>query len=427
MDHQRYKINFILQVYIYKGQIHIIPPDIVSIEKEVGIEDAISAILQFPNKTKASDNIMCAIKNRIAEYPQKIQHNFHRAVVEIPCDIACLLLIKPSLISAIVHAYCNHDLLDAKYCRNIKTNETYIETTVTFTKCLYAMLRHSKSLKRLYQNDKKKDLGFKILAGYTILMSRSTDVFKSKDWGKYLNNLNKMDYFRGNLEGSKNYVQLLEQAKEYFIKNECASLVKIANEIEQLKISKEYNQQYELLKKKDIALIDDSDDWLNIHPNQLEDLLKCRYGKQAKFEDKGMMTPHAISNQLSKFLQESSDFEGIETKNAEEVDDDNDNNIFFDVNSFNDELNNIVNDIFTKNNNSDDSDNESIGFSDSEMKTNQSPTELDFSSVNKSSNILLDFKQSVIEEGALAGPSSLLLKNIGINKQDLLDSDDDDM
>lgn len=401
---------------------HIIPPSMIDLDKEIIVKDAINFIVKYTNETKSPIEVDNVIKQRVVQYPQKIQTNIHRAVVELPVSITALLSMKPNLISSIVHAYCNKDIYSKKLSKTVDLHET-VDTSVTFTKCLYAMLVHSKSSISKINKLKKFDLGLKLNIGYNILLGTSADIFSTEQWNKFIKNLKNIGYFKGNLEGSKDYVQLFETAKQYFISNECSENMTAALEINQLLQSEEFKIQVENLKNVDTCLIDDNDDWLNIHPNQLEDILSSRYGKQAKFSDKDVITPETISNNLSKFLKEPSDFEGIETNHTANIDNDK---IDFDANMFSDMVENILDSIVPEDNESATSD---FDFSEDEVEGDTlQDIELKTSliSLDTNSDSLLNFKQSIREEGCSSGPSSILLKTIGINKAEILDSDDDE-
>lgn len=413
------------RIFIYKGNIHLIPPNIINTNKKVSIEDALKAIVEFPNETRASPDIQLAINNRIGTYPQKFEESLHRAVVELPLSIATILRLKPALISAITDAYCNRDNIETRQCKkNLTSIENKINTTVTFTRCLYAMLTHAKPLNNFRNLNKKADISQKLIFGYHMIMNRATDVFSSKQWSRFLKSLNDVGYFKGNLEGSKDYVQLLEKAKLYYTSFECSSSTNIAIDVKELLNTTEYKVEYEKLQNDDTTLIDDSDEWLNIDPGQLDDLLKSRYGKEADFTAKGL-TPHTLTAQLTTFLKESSDFEGIGTDHAES------DEINFDADAFGTCLRDILDEILPQNEldhtSEDEFSNDESGTDSDDMYENELKKSLKgWNDASDAKNTLVNFTQSVKEEGSHSGPSSILLKQIGVSKIEMLDSDDEE-
>lgn len=431
------KYNWLFQVFIYKSHIHIIPPTLADIHQELSLEQGIEFVTQSTEQTKAPE-IQQAVMKRIGYYPNKIKENIHRAFVKIPLDLAALLAMKPSLISPIVTSYCNHDEIDAKSCRNVSL-ENSVTVGVKFTKFLYAMLVHSKLIKNCKtmmlhkDNNKKEILGIKLTCGYEMIKSKlSEDVFSSKEYEKFIKILNESGYFRGYLVGSQSHTQLLEKAKEFFLGMECPINSSVANKMSQIMNTKEFTDIKETLKDKsttELVFEEDSEEWLNIQPEQLNDLLNKRYGQQSNIKDNDIISPQTITSELSNFLKQTSDFEGIETGEKSDTEDDE---IEFDSNEFVNSLKNMLN--LISDNNEMDMDND---FSDDyEDDISQENNELDEELKAKlnfdeneglpcSKQVLPNIVQSMKEEAGATGPSSNILRTIGINKTDLLDSDDD--
>lgn len=423
-------------MFIYKNHIHIIPPALADINIEISLKQGIDFVVQSTEQTKAPE-IQQAVQKRIGYYPEKIKENIHRATVKVPLDLATLLAIKPSLISPIVTSYCNHDEIDSKTCRNISFDNC-VTVGVKFTKFLYAMLVHSKLMKNckpmiLHKDNKKKVIGMKLTCGYEMIKSKlSEDIFSGKEYHKFINILDESGYFRGYLEGSKSHTQLLEKAKEFFLGMECPISSSVANQISQLMDTKEFIDMKETLHKcAPESDEEDSEEWLNIRPEQLNDLLNKRYGKQSNFKDNDIISPQAITSELSNFLKQTSDFEGIET--GEKSDDDSDDNeIEFDSNEFVNSLKNMLNLISSGNNDMDLDSDFSEDYDDASQEDNELDEELksklnldENESLPSSKTVLQNIVKSMKEEEGSTGPSSNILRTIGINKTDLLDSDDD--
>lgn len=416
--------------------VHIIPPHFADLNDKIKVTDALQILQKFPGQTKVSPDIEKAIQARVGQYPEKIENNFHRAIINLPLDIAALLNLNPSLIAPIVTAYCKHDVIDAKSCRNLKYSDN-ISVEVKFTKCLYAMLVHSQVLKKIKNtcpNENKKDiLGIKLTCGFQMIMNLgSKDIFQTKEYLKFEKNLQGNGYFRNNIEGSLEYNQLQDKARKYYLDIECPMNSFVSNKILKLMATDEFLHTKETLKcrQDEQNFTEDNDDWLNIHPDQLNDLLNNRYGHPDKCSTDDVITPEVITTKLTDFLKQSSDFEGIDTNKI----DDNDNGIHLDPDEFvhcldkiMDFLSSDMNDINMHNdsdldNRSDTSDDDnSIKDLDKELAGKLNSFQENRSN---SKTVMFNLSQSMKEEG-LSGPSSNLLTTIGIHKTDILDSDDD--
>lgn len=356
--------------------------------------------------------------------------------MKLPLDVATLLTLKPSFVSPIVGSYCDHDMLEARVCKNV-TFKDHVTVQVRFTKCLYAMLTHSKLMTTLKYahvdlNDKKSVLGLKLTCGYEMIMSKlKGDIFSSKEYTKFIKSLNDNGYFRDNIERSKEHTRLLEKAKEFYLNMECPINSQLCNAITQIMHTKEFITLKESLTNSQGSvkeLVEDNDDWLNIHPEELNNLLNTRYGKKPTFKNDDVITSETITSKLTDFLKETSDFEGIET--GEEKQDDNE--IEFDSDMFVNSLKNMLN-IINGGDDGIDTDSDSSYDIDggptennlgeeirTKLLSNKNDTSID--SQNIISNMILSMKE---EQGA-PGPTSNILRAIGLNKTSVLDSDDDD-
>lgn len=356
--------------------------------------------------------------------------------MKLPIDVATLLTLKPSFVSPIASSYCDHDMLEARVCKNV-TFKDCVTVTVKFTKCLYAMLTHSKLITNFKNvhvnlNDKKSVLGLKLTCGYEIIMSKlKGDVFSSTEYTKFIKSLCDNGYFRDNIEGSKEHTRLLENAKEFYLNMECPINSQLSNAIFQIMHTEEFSTLKETFLNTHQGLekefVEDNDDWLNIHPEELNNLLNTRYGKQPTFKNDDVMNSKRITSKLSDFLKEASDFEGIETGKEDE-----DNEIEFDSNIFINSLKNMLNIISGGDEIEADSDS-NYDMDDVSPEDNideEIRTKL-FSNIQSTSedsqNIISNMIQSMKEEQGAPGPTSNLLRAIGINKANMLDSDDDEM
>ncbi|KAJ8953969.1 hypothetical protein NQ314_007162, partial [Rhamnusium bicolor] len=219
-------------VYLCDGNIHLIPLDALEEDSTIGVMESLSKIREQPLETLASADVQNSLKNKLKGYPEKSKDNLHRSAIYVPMGIAMILKEKPNLIAPAVQAFCNRDSVDMKACRAMKyfPPENRVMTSVTFTKCLYAMLMHSNYLpdRRTGWNlpppntsqYKAHSLGVKVACGFEILISHakpSADIETDRSWHSYLKTLQDKGYFKGLLEHSIDYNNLLNKAKEYYI------------------------------------------------------------------------------------------------------------------------------------------------------------------------------------------------------------------
>lgn len=406
-----------------------------ALQNKLELNDALNIIKETPKLTQASNDIQQAILNRIGNYPDKINEHIHRTVVKLPSKLATLLTLKPSLIAPIVNAYCNHDIIDAKCCKSIDFNDC-VTVEVKFTKFLYATLMHSKLINNakhyiIRENDKKSILGLKLMCGFQMIMNKGsvTDLFESKEYHRFVGSLKHNGYFRNNIEGSKEYNQLLEKAQHYFSAVECPVSSSISQNISELMSSSNFTKVKDKLKctpYEQQNYVEDDEDWLNIHPEQLNELLYKRYGKKSNLKDNDIISSQTITQELSSFLKQTSDFEGIESERIEESENEN---IDFESEQFVTCIEKMLNILNTGCNEDIES---SEDFDDMDYNEVDDDCDMELkaklhhdSKENLKDTVLANIIQSMKEEKASTGPSSNLMRSVGLSKTELLDSDDD--
>ncbi|KAG1659524.1 Protein ecdysoneless [Nymphon striatum] len=328
------------RIYLYRGAVHIIP--VTEPEKKnpetvepPSLSDAISKIRNNPLVTKARDQIQNFIKKRISIYPHSITTSHHRTHCKVPAAIAVLLKEQPSLLSAAINAFYYRDPIDSKACRAMKyfPPEACAMTEVTFTRCLYAQLMQQK-----YKPDcrtgwkipppnhpdfKSHDLGMKLACGFEILVCNASadtnenyvpsfqDLENSIKWQKFVHSLKDKNYFQNQMEGSKLYISLLNQARDYYISSmqnsSDSSSGHIGSKIKNMLKSLEVDMNK--LKEEENSLHSpDDDNWLALTPEQLDDILSSK-GK-VDYDEKDFA--NVIPEKLSKFVEHISSFKGAE-------------------------------------------------------------------------------------------------------------------
>ncbi|XP_019601425.2 protein ecdysoneless homolog [Rhinolophus sinicus] len=302
------------------------------------IPQALNIISTHPEKVLASESIRAAVNRRIRGYPDKIQASLHRAHCFLPAGIAAVLKQQPRLVAAGVQAFYLRDPIDLRACRIFKTflPETRIMTSVTFTKCLYAQLMQQKFMPDRRSGYKlpapshpqyrAHELGMKLAHGFEILCSKCSPHFSDSKksavttsplWAGFLESLKKNDYFKGLIEGSAQYQERVEMAKNYFqlSVNQPESSLTMSPGEEILTLLQTIPFDIEMLKKEEADLPpEDDDQWLDLSPDQLDQLLEEAAGKKepesVSKEESYDLTQ--VSKSMKAFISKVSTHKGAE-------------------------------------------------------------------------------------------------------------------
>lgn len=284
---------------------------------------------------KVPTSISTCIQDRIASVTEEERQ--HKVTVYLPASAALMLKDSPALIAAAVRAFCNRDPIDMKACRAMKhfPPEIRIYSEVTFTRCLYAMLTHTK-----YNPDRRTgwglpapgdqtakahELGMKIASGLEILASKSnvqSDLEQDKNWHLFLDRLKDNGYFGDNIEHSKGYVAKLESAKEYYKIFADSRPTYVANAAQDITARlKDIDISLGNLNVDELQVYeprDDNEDWLNISSEELDRMLSERYGITKSFnanvEGNPSATASALTQNLNSFLSQTSEFDGVDVR-----------------------------------------------------------------------------------------------------------------
>ncbi|CAG9807425.1 unnamed protein product [Chironomus riparius] len=317
------------RVFIHNGHLLLIHDTSDKATDILPIYDSLRKIRENPTKYVVSKDVENCIMKRIEDFPQAIDDNLHRQTVFVPLAVAALLQHNPQLIAPAVQAFCNRDPIDMKACRAMRyfPPENRVYTSVLFTKCLYAMIMHTNYLpdRRTGWNIplmtsphyKAHLLGVKIACGFEILTSQAksskSDLETDREWQKYLDSLKNKNYFQNEIEGSKKYQELLEQAKDYYKENRDSmkSTYQIGDDI--LRDMKHIDMNLDQFKDLEKSLPhSDSDSWLNISPEDLDEMLTKRYGIRNLLDKNLNEGDGQLTDMLDNFLGQKSDYDGID-------------------------------------------------------------------------------------------------------------------
>ncbi|KTF86353.1 hypothetical protein cypCar_00008174 [Cyprinus carpio] len=296
------------RVFLYRGELHILPNRTHS--GEAGwprdsvptVAQALEVLHSHTESCLAKQPICAALTKRLDGYPDKIQQNFHRAHCYVPAGIAVVLSKRPDLIAPAVSAFYLRDPVDLQACRTFHTftPDTRVMTSVKFTHCLYAQLQQQSFVPdrrsgftlpvHSHPQYRAHELGMKLAHGFEILCSKSGQSSSEKEasvssnplWRGFLDSLKKNGYFKGELEGSVRYKDLMTSAESFF-RQSVTSTHRLAIQNpgqEMLKVLEDTSYSLEDLKNQEAHLPpEDSDAWLDISPQELERLLEERGGR----------------------------------------------------------------------------------------------------------------------------------------------------
>ncbi|KFQ22724.1 PREDICTED: protein SGT1, partial [Merops nubicus] len=270
-------------------------------------------------------------------YPEKIEASFQRAHCYLPAGIVAVLRQRPSLVAAAVQAFYLRDLVDLQACRCFHTflPESRVMTVVTFTKCLYAQLMQQKFVPDRrsgytlplpsHPQYKAYELGMKLAHGFEILCSKCSKVSPDSKrnvlcgplWERFLSSLKEKKYFKGELEGSAKYTELLRMAEDYFQQSlsKPESPLEMSPGDEILTLLQTTNIDMTELEREAASLPpEDDDSWLDITPEDLDQVLKETRSESfpSSDEEEQKYDLEAVAESMKAFVSKVSTHEGAE-------------------------------------------------------------------------------------------------------------------
>ncbi len=257
------------RVFLYKGQLHMIPPaskpsEITYLPAAGPIKNklnAVKCVFDFPKLTTALPPIQECILRKLKTFETDLTKAcFHRTTCIIPAKLAWLLNHNNSLISAAINRFCDKNPNDLKNCRflNHFKPTDLVSYRVQFTKHLYGKLKYtdfkadkrhewptvetlmaqnlgttikfesyadskpvrfdSKNLSSLVRE--RSLLGLKLTCAFEILVNNILNGKNSRSFEEYVDRLAKLGYFKNYMEHSQKYNELLDKARDSFIIHE---------------------------------------------------------------------------------------------------------------------------------------------------------------------------------------------------------------
>ncbi|XP_009580490.1 PREDICTED: protein SGT1, partial [Fulmarus glacialis] len=356
------------RVFFYKGELHIIPlSETHEQEGDVSaasptISQALMLLSRRSEEFLAAEPIRTAVYKRISGYPEKIQASFHRAHCYLPAGIAAVLRQRPSLVAAAVQAFYLRDPVDLRACRSFRNfpPDERVMTVVTFTKCLYAQLVQQKFVPDRrsgytlplpsHPQYKAYELGMKLAHGFEILCSKCSkvspdskrNVLSGPLWERFLSSLKEKNYFKGEMEGSAKYLELLHMAEDYFQQSvtKPGSSVEVSPGDEILTLLQTTTIDLKEFKREAACLPpEDDDSWLEITPDDLDQMLKEARNESlpSSNEEEQKYDLEAVAESMKAFVSKVSTHEGAEMPWSSD-----ESHVTFDVDSFTKALDRIL-------------------------------------------------------------------------------------
>ncbi|PSS36662.1 Protein ecdysoneless like [Actinidia chinensis var. chinensis] len=220
------------RVFIRGGELQIIDKN--QFPSNATLRDSLSYLINCGNKSRASDSVQSAIKNRIGDFPEKAMRNMHTVRVRVPVSVAQVLKHEPCLISLAVEGFYDRDIDSMKFAAKMerflsnRSGEEIVEVCVRMSRAMYAQLVQQnfqapkcypmppRSETRVYA---EAELGMKIACGFEMVyQSRRREGLEGKGstWEAFRESLESSGYFEGLLAGSKEHRRLMENAQEYY-------------------------------------------------------------------------------------------------------------------------------------------------------------------------------------------------------------------
>ncbi|KAF8587285.1 SGT1-domain-containing protein [Ramaria rubella] len=324
------------RVWIYSGRLHIVPLQYVSsfnTERErrvptggesddedgendssdyLSMVDAIELVRNAKVDTLAALDIEQAAFRKTEGYPEVASQHLHRTKAYIPSDIALALSTHPALVQKATEAFYTRDALQLRAVTRMSRflPGSAILTTVAMTRTAYAQLMGQRflppkvfgpwSAKEDTPEWKWRDIGMKIACGFeivyqetkggknalvegvhgseTVVKAHKEALSRDPEYIKYIKNLRKAEFFKGEIEGSAVYQdrENLAVAKYIYARQvDNASRTSFASLVNSA-ISQAWTQGNNDNIYGSANGEEDPDDWLSVNETTLESMLSER-------------------------------------------------------------------------------------------------------------------------------------------------------
>ncbi|KAH9492818.1 hypothetical protein Btru_024789 [Bulinus truncatus] len=341
------------RVFIYNGDLHVIPipqsPDEFAAFPlfTPTLSEAVACVRDCTSDTRCNQAIQNLINRRLSKFPKKVVENIHCVNCYLPTPLAVLLSDQPTLVSAGVRAFYYREPLELKACRPMKhfKPDDLVRTRVKMTRCLYAQL-----VQQQFTPDKRsgwtvvcpsnpefleRDIGVKLAHGFEILCSKyqspsSTHVNgeywdeSNLRWQHFKKSITSKGFFKGEIEGSKLYMNLLEEARQFF-KSQLNGEIDDEDNLGKIIVQyiNQHSSKFDEFRKADKVLPpSDDDSWMNVTPEQVDQMLKSSRGLVSS-DTSELFDLTKVAESMTAFVEHESGIEGAEFPKESAEDNDN--------------------------------------------------------------------------------------------------------
>ncbi|KAJ1980541.1 hypothetical protein H4R34_002412 [Dimargaris verticillata] len=307
------------RVFIYRGHLHIITDQTTHNTahlsdglSSLSVQQALTALRDHPQASVGNTSAQAKVFERIAQGPAVIHTaNCHRTRCCVPRAVAHLLFHQPQLIAPAVEAFYLREpvgLAATRAMQQFPPGDSVL-TTVRWTRTMYAQVRSQTFVApHVFETAfascpqymaREKELGMKLACGFEMLcqgvdicdpelpsrLYQQEQVQKSRtEWEAYLAKLTSVGYFEGERAGSQRYRELEASARAKFDKRPAESAdfsstddaPKLGYRATQLLAIHKALQLPQVTQQELHAHLidhDDSDAWMYIKPEHLDDML----------------------------------------------------------------------------------------------------------------------------------------------------------
>ncbi|XP_005111816.1 protein ecdysoneless homolog [Aplysia californica] len=331
------------RVYIYNGDLHVIPiPQATEDFEKYPLftptpAEAVTCVRDCTCDTRSSQAVQNCINKKLAGLPKKVSESVHRVNCYLPTPLAVLLSEHPGFVAAGVRSFYYRDPLELKACRPMKRfkPDDLVRTRVTMTRCLYAQL-----VQQQFTPDKlsgwsvvgpanpqfqERDIGVKLAHGFEILCSKCRDedsrtvngelVLDSHiRWQQFRRSLQSQGYFRGEIEGSRLYQELLRDAKHFFASqiedDESFDSENMGQQV--LRHIKQLQPKFDEFRRTERTLpASDDDEWMHVTPDQVDELMRSSGGLTGPGTG-DTFDLSKVAESMSSFVDHESGIDGAE-------------------------------------------------------------------------------------------------------------------
>ncbi|TDL28785.1 SGT1-domain-containing protein [Rickenella mellea] len=265
----------------------------------LSVEDALPILTGPDTDTRAPKSVEDAVWAKISGYPSYARQHIHTTKAYIPIEIAKALSQDVTLVQKATEAFYTRDAIQLRAAQRMSRfpPSNLVLTTVKLTRPGYAQLVGQKfHPPKIFGEFKERtgtpawrwrDTGMKIACGFEMLYqeskghaesvinaseatnadARKDALQRSPEYSKYINDLSRSGYFKGEVQGSKIWKELEEKAMSTYVdirKKDDSTRASFALSVNKA-ISRTARMSYESPGDDE-----DSDDWLNVDPETFE-------------------------------------------------------------------------------------------------------------------------------------------------------------